>query len=181
MSDKKSTDSRRKLLKSIAAGSGAVVAGKSLPESWSKPVINSIVLPAHAELTDGSDSGAPEVTTTEAPCIIEGTYCWFDEEFTVDGKFDARVTFTVGSDGSVLIHRTNERNAYTWDGTGFTSKGSLGGDFDISLVRTPAGGKTLRLTGTIDCNSDSFDGDFYGFSDRSYTATKGPCPPRNPK
>ncbi len=29
MTDKKSNDSRRKLLKSIAAGSGAVVAGKS--------------------------------------------------------------------------------------------------------------------------------------------------------
>ena len=55
MTDKKSNDSRRKLLKSIAAGSGAVVAGKTLPESWSKPVIDSVMLPAHA------------VTTTEAP------------------------------------------------------------------------------------------------------------------
>ncbi len=33
MTDKKSNDSRRKLLKSIAAGSGAVVAGKSLPDA----------------------------------------------------------------------------------------------------------------------------------------------------
>jgi len=52
MSDKKSNDSRRKLLKSIVAGSGTVVAGKSLPESWSKPVIDSVVLPAHAVTTD---------------------------------------------------------------------------------------------------------------------------------
>ncbi|MCP3955487.1 MAG: hypothetical protein GY697_25185 [Desulfobacterales bacterium] len=64
MTDKKSNDSRRKLLKSIAAGSGAVVAGKSLPESWSKPVINSIMLPAHAQLTDGSGNLPGEVTTT---------------------------------------------------------------------------------------------------------------------
>ena len=49
MSDKKSTESRRKLLKSIAAGSGAIVAGKSLPESWSRPVIDSVMLPAHAQ------------------------------------------------------------------------------------------------------------------------------------
>ncbi len=47
MTDKNT--SRRKLLKSIAAGSGAVVAGKSLPESWRKPVVDSVVLPAHAE------------------------------------------------------------------------------------------------------------------------------------
>jgi hypothetical protein len=49
MKDKKSSESRRKLLKSIVAGSGAVVAGKSLPESWGKPVVDSVILPAHAE------------------------------------------------------------------------------------------------------------------------------------
>jgi len=43
-----SDQSRRKLLKSIAAGSGAIVAGKSLPEIWSRPVVDSILLPAHA-------------------------------------------------------------------------------------------------------------------------------------
>jgi len=42
-------ESRRKLLKSIAAGSGAIVAGKSLPESWSRPVVDSVMLPAHAQ------------------------------------------------------------------------------------------------------------------------------------
>jgi len=67
VTDKKSNDSRRKLLKSIAAGSGAVVAGKSLPESWSKPVINSVMLPAHAETTDGSGSAGGDATTTPAP------------------------------------------------------------------------------------------------------------------
>lgn len=49
MKDKNSSESRRKLLKSIALGSGAVVAGKSLPESWSRPVVDSVMLPAHAQ------------------------------------------------------------------------------------------------------------------------------------
>ena len=49
MTNKKSNESRRKLLKSIAAGSGAIVAGKSLPESWSRPVVDSVMLPAHAQ------------------------------------------------------------------------------------------------------------------------------------
>ncbi len=70
MTNKKSTDSRRKLLKSIAAGSGAVVAGKSLPESWSKPVIDSVMIPAHAATTDDNESGGPEATTTSATCIL---------------------------------------------------------------------------------------------------------------
>ncbi len=76
MSKEKTTDSRRKLLKSLAVGSGAVVAGKSLPESWSKPVINSVVLPAHAETTDGSGSSGGDQTTaapttTADPCAPE--------------------------------------------------------------------------------------------------------------
>lgn len=49
MTDTKSSDSRRKLLKSIVAGGSAVIACKSLPENWTKPVIHSIVLPVHAQ------------------------------------------------------------------------------------------------------------------------------------
>ena len=72
MSDKKTGDSRRRLLKSIAAGSGAVVAGKSMPNSWSKPVIDSVVLPAHAETTDDTGSNP---TTTVAPTTTPATPC----------------------------------------------------------------------------------------------------------
>jgi hypothetical protein len=49
MSDEKSNESRRKLLKSIAAGSGAIVAGNNLPESWSRPVVDGVMLPVHAQ------------------------------------------------------------------------------------------------------------------------------------
>lgn len=51
-----SNESRRKLLKSIAAGSGAVVAGKSLPESWSRPLVDSVMLPAHAQTSCTTDT-----------------------------------------------------------------------------------------------------------------------------
>jgi len=44
-----SNEKRRKLLKSIAAGSGAVIAGKSLPGSWSRPVVDVVAMPAHAQ------------------------------------------------------------------------------------------------------------------------------------
>ena len=54
MKEKKSSESRRKLLKSIAAGSGAIVAGKSLPESWKRPVVDSVMLPAHAQTSPPS-------------------------------------------------------------------------------------------------------------------------------
>jgi len=77
MSDKKLGDSRRKLLKSIAAGSGAIVAGKSMPNSWSKPVVDSVVLPAHAE------------TTTLPPTPCSGCFDYF-----VDGS---SVKYTQGT------------------------------------------------------------------------------------
>lgn len=44
-----SDQSRRKLLKSIAFGSGVVVAGKTLPDNWSRPVVDSVMLPTHAQ------------------------------------------------------------------------------------------------------------------------------------
>jgi len=55
--------SRRKLLKALAATSGAVVASQMLPGQWMKPVIESGLLPAHAQ-------GSP--TPTPAPTPASG-------------------------------------------------------------------------------------------------------------
>lgn len=49
MKNRKSSEGRRKLLKTIAAGSGVIVVGKSLPDNWSKPVVDAVMLPAHAQ------------------------------------------------------------------------------------------------------------------------------------
>lgn len=49
MKKEKLVESRRNLLKSALAGSGAVIAGKNLPENWAKPVVDSVMLPAHAQ------------------------------------------------------------------------------------------------------------------------------------
>jgi hypothetical protein len=54
-----SDQSRRKLLKSIAAGSGAIVAGKNLPEKWTRPVVDSVMLPAHAQTSESAPSTGP--------------------------------------------------------------------------------------------------------------------------
>ena len=65
-------DSRRKLLKSVVVGSGAVAAGKSLPESWIKPAMNSVLLPAHAMTTEIDDSTGNVTTevTKATPVIV---------------------------------------------------------------------------------------------------------------
>lgn len=51
MTDKKSSESRRKLLKQIGVGSGAVITSKNLPDEWIKPVVDSVALPAHAQVS----------------------------------------------------------------------------------------------------------------------------------
>ena len=73
-----SDQSRRKLLKSIAAGSGAIVAGKSLPESWSKPVVDSVILPAHAQTSPGAEPTTFTQTITQTIELTEPTVLSFD-------------------------------------------------------------------------------------------------------
>jgi len=113
MTDKKSNDSRRKLLKSIAAGSGAVVAGKSLPESWSKPVVDSVMLPAHAE-TSPTETRAVQFNKTLG---YDLPYSWPDYYVIPDQTF----TFAIGSivptgDGQVditnLVGDVGEEGSY---------------------------------------------------------------------
>ncbi len=57
MSEKQSNGGRRNLLKTIAVGSGAVVAGKSMPANWTKPVVDAVLLPLHAATSPIAASG----------------------------------------------------------------------------------------------------------------------------
>jgi hypothetical protein len=43
--------SRRKLLKTLVTGGGAVVAAKTLPSEWTRPIVDRIILPVHAQST----------------------------------------------------------------------------------------------------------------------------------
>ena len=47
-------EKRRKALKSILAGSGTVVTAAAMQDKWAKPVIESVVLPAHAQTSGAS-------------------------------------------------------------------------------------------------------------------------------
>ena len=44
-------NNRRRLIKSLAGGSGAVAFAKLLPDQWIRPVMSTVITPAHAELT----------------------------------------------------------------------------------------------------------------------------------
>jgi len=51
MSTNKTTKERRDTLKAILASSSAVAAVKAGDKSWSKPLVDSVVVPAHAFCT----------------------------------------------------------------------------------------------------------------------------------
>jgi len=53
MSKPADAHARRKALKAIVAGSGAVAAVKAGKESWSKPMVDSVLVPAHAVSSPG--------------------------------------------------------------------------------------------------------------------------------
>lgn len=160
MADKKPNDSRRKLLKSIAAGSGAVVAGKSLPESWSKPVVNSVLLPAHAETTTGSGP-------IPAPCCdIDGTYCGIFG----DG---ASIEITVESSGVLTIVLQNGENTID------SSVDCDGGSFNTAEDNPDALPGATVVTGTVVCNRGPIVGKVIISGSQfqyDYTASIDVCP-----
>jgi hypothetical protein len=56
---------RRPLLKAIGAGVGGGAALALLPKSWTRPVLHSVIVPAHA-------AASPAATTAAAPTTIPG-------------------------------------------------------------------------------------------------------------
>ena len=72
MSDQsKSNKGRRSAIKSVLIGGAAIGASKS-PESWQKPVVDSVMLPVHAGMTQGG--GEPDMGTTPTPTtLVPGT------------------------------------------------------------------------------------------------------------
>ena len=73
MTEKNSSENRRKLLKSIAVASGAVIAGKDLPESWGRPVVDSVMLPAHAQTSNPLVFGGTSLRSSDASDFILDT------------------------------------------------------------------------------------------------------------
>ena len=147
MTDKKSSESRRKLLRSIAAGSGAVVAGKSLPESWSRPIVDSVMLPAHAQTSALSCSPDPQTvvddgsgTSTDAIAIV------FDGQTTCTLQI-GDIPSDIGDPNMVLMADSDFGNLTQWWSYNFTSNWiQLSASFDIGGGPNSFGSQWVNIT-----------------------------------
>ena len=67
---------RRPLLKAIGATIGAGTALGILPKSWTRPVVHSVIVPAHAAAspgTTGTTGTVTTVTTVTTATTVTGT------------------------------------------------------------------------------------------------------------
>jgi hypothetical protein len=118
-------ESRRRLLKLIAAGGGIFTTAKALPENWTRPVVDAVLLPAHAVSSptcpDCEESYCSEITGVPVFVTI-----------AVDGQQISATASTPGGpaqgtatceNGSFTILLTGGENP-----SGFTVTGSIEGD-----------------------------------------------------
>jgi hypothetical protein len=169
-SDVKVSRSRRRLLMALAAGgAGATVTAKLLPARWTRPAIDSVLLPAHAQATGFSSSFLTmNVVLADAgggvmDLIVPRAHAGGTMTSTVD--ICVNITNNV-AEIFVLVDGVN-----LYGGTGVAVPFSdvtldyLGGAMDtipttISGTVEPAGGGGYELTGTV----------MYGSQASSYTA-----------
>lgn len=139
MFDQNHRESRRKLLRSIAASGGAVATGKVMPESWTKPVIDTVLLPAHAQT-----SVRPGPTrTTFTQTLSSGELCMvLDTGLPVPDPlpflFDwATGGFTPTGDGTLTVTANGDLN-----GNEGPNQESWQISFDSGPILTPFVGNT---------------------------------------
>jgi hypothetical protein len=107
--------SRRKLLKALAATSGAVVASQMLPGQWMKPVIESGVLPAHAvgsPTRTPTSTPQPGITPTNTP--QPGITPTATPAANITGRWIIEFTITaLGSEGST-VYKVGSKITTNW-------------------------------------------------------------------
>ncbi len=64
-----SSNKRRQALKNIALGGGLISAASMAPQKWVRPVVDSVILPSHANTSDDNANLPGAATTTLAPVL----------------------------------------------------------------------------------------------------------------
>lgn len=135
---------RRRLLKAVTAGIGGATILPHLPSSWSRPVVESVVLPAHAQST-----GVTTFAITS--CSIESA------TDTGTDAVDIAFSFTLSrSDGQPFPAGFTMDVDFTFSPSGTTVGvlgNSPGGEFSLDGSNTYSATETVTASG-IDSDSE---------------------------
>lgn len=108
----KTENRRRQILKSLALGGGTMVGLTHLPGRWVKPVIEAVVIPAHAQTSTTTTTATPTTTatatTTSAPTTTTTTVA--PTTTCVPGE----LTLTYSTD-TELLFSTTQIVTYTYE------------------------------------------------------------------
>ncbi|MDZ7842411.1 MAG: hypothetical protein U5R46_16555 [Gammaproteobacteria bacterium] len=134
---------RRRLIKALASGGGIVATGSLLPTSWRTPVIDSVVLPGHAQTScspqdDEYDLNPGESTgSVPAPGVLENESCQTVTDFgnLMELEGGSVTSLNVNADGSFDYEVSERGTRFSFEYTtesGETATVIVNHDFNIS-------------------------------------------------
>lgn len=162
--ENESIEARRKRLKQILASGGMFVGAATMQKEWTRPVIDSVILPVHAltSALNGSFTGAAEVSTDT------------DLLDYLVPQAHAVVGYHVELCINVVNGVANVEVTVEYDWWLYTGSQAL--NFDINLLPNQASGGNhdINVTGTYDEKTDQITGKVKvdGLTAKVYTADR---------
>ena len=140
-----------------------IVGASAMQKEWSKPVIDSVILPAHAQTSGINGSFTATAETSTETDLLDSLVPKAHAAFTHEVKLCINVV-----NGVAFVEVTVEFDYWL-----YTGKAEL--DFDITLSPTKSGGGNydIKVTGKYNEKDDTITGNVTldSHSPRGYTAT----------
>ncbi len=146
-------DARRQLLKTLVAGGGVMASGKLLPDEWSRPVVESVLLPAHAQTTGDDSDDEVDYDGVFAFVNVDPVYTPHEEEGILDmfaGPAHADVECV--NSVSAIVFSVSDTTAQVC-----VLQGILGSDENTTSVDTASGKISDVKVGSLNLYSMSFN------------------------
>ena len=138
------SQSKRKILTSIGVSSG-ILGASALSQQWTKPIVNSIILPAHAQSTPMTTMAMGDMTTTPSMSdgMDDGTTTTMMPTTTMAPAPASRIMVVAGQTGNTIgDDSTAEFHISLTEQPLNDVMVTVSADPPIGRIETIAGGKT---------------------------------------
>lgn len=159
---KKRSAKRRKMLGMIAAGGGVLASRAHLPQTWGRPVVESVLLPAHAVVSPSDTTPATQLGCVTMGCVVTG---WAGSTaFMAGASSTTRQTTTSGGPNSQVGFITTFLTNY--QATPYTDVLNRPGNFS---AETCSGGSIVSYSMSVPSTDPN---KAFNFTDRVFTTTR---------